>query len=117
MPRSRLVPAADRLHHTSLDRRSGRSTALGYSINLAFQCKNLVIVLAKQNTKVHHLSNSPTRGPKLFVPGSPSPFRPRKPPIVATIRIASRSEGGWAGGTGLRVMEGTNAFHCAPSQQ
>jgi hypothetical protein len=34
---------------------------------------------------------------KLFVPGSPSPLRPRKPPSVATIRMASRSEGGWAG--------------------
>ena len=54
---------------------------------------------------------------KLSVPGSRSLLLPGKPPSIATIRFASRSEGGWAGGTGLRVMSATNAFPCASSKQ
>src|SRR5579884_51925 len=38
-----------------------------------------------------------------FVPGSPSPLRPRKPPSEATICMACRSDGGSAGVTGFFV--------------
>ena len=37
----------------------------------------------------------------VMVPGSPSHLRPRKPPNLATIRVASRSEGGVSGGDSL----------------
>src|SRR4030067_1149708 len=39
-----------------------------------------------------------------FVPGSPSDLRPRKPPRLATMRIASRNVGAFSGGIGFFVI-------------
>src|SRR3972149_9981112 len=52
----------------------------------------------------------------VFVPGSPSPLRPKKPPKLATIRTASLKLGGFDGAIGLLVLYATNAFHSASSK-
>ena len=53
---------------------------------------------------------------RVCVPGSPSPFLPRKPPSTATIRMASRKVGGFSAGIGFLVTKVTSAFHSASSK-
>ena len=47
---------------------------------------------------------------KVLTPGSPSPLRPRKPPRAAIQRVAVRTSGGSAGGTGVPPGPARPAF-------
>src|SRR5439155_24408217 len=49
------------------------------------------------------------------VPGCPSPFRPKNPPKLATIRMVGCKGGGLAGTFKVRLTKRCNAFHSSSS--
>ena len=75
---------------------------------------------AKRTLMTFHISviseSLCTPSQRVWVPGSPSLLRARKPPRTANIRRASRSVGGSVAGTGLLVTKATSAFHSASSK-
>jgi hypothetical protein len=52
----------------------------------------------------------------VLTPGSPSLFRPKKPPSKAIIRTASRKDGGVFGGSGVWEIVAHNDCHSCVSK-
>jgi Cu(I)/Ag(I) efflux system membrane protein CusA/SilA len=54
---------------------------------------------------------------RVWVPGSPSHLRPRKPPREASMRVAWRRLGGFSGSSGVGLTRSHSAFHSSSSKK